>query len=105
MIGLGWPASSNASIAATAEAPDIVLDDRLGLGVVAASEFGADDIDALFLEDAVGRRPARLQHVDAGQDAEAQHLAALRQFLSDEICGLDAPAIAADRIDEGHRAL
>jgi hypothetical protein len=72
---------------------------------VALGELGADDVEAGVGEDALGARPAVLEHVDAGQDAQRQHVAALGEVLDDEVGGGRAERVPADGRDEGDRAV
>jgi hypothetical protein len=80
----------------SAEALEVVLDDRLGVGGRALGELGAHDVDAGLVEDALGAGPAELEHVDARQDAQRQHVAALGEVVDDEVGGRGAEGVAAD---------
>lgn len=53
----------------------------------------------------LGGGPAGLQHVDAGQDAQGEDVAAFRHLLDQEFGPDRAEDVAADRVDEGHRAI
>ena len=68
-------------------------------------ELGADQLDAVLLEDLLRTGEAGLEHVDAGQDAQRQHLAALADLVDQELGGVGPEGVATDRLDERDRAV
>ncbi|QOD94982.1 hypothetical protein IE160_03935 [Chryseoglobus sp. 28M-23] len=83
---------------------ELVRDDVLDLCRVGSREV-VDGRDADLLEETLGRGPALLEHVDAGQDAQRDDLVALLEVVDEEVGRLDAPRKSTDGVDERRRAV
>ncbi len=83
----------------------VVRHDALGGRRVVLGELDADDVHATRGEDPLGRGPAVLQHVDAGQHAQREHLPALADLVGEELRRGGAERVTADGVDERHGAV